>query len=69
MTTESLRWYKSSYSANGGNCIEVAANLTATTGTVPVRDSKQVCGPNLLVSTNAFSSFVEGVRTGEFGRV
>ncbi|MHC3459829.1 DUF397 domain-containing protein [Streptomyces flavovirens] len=24
MTTNSLRWYKSSYSGNGGSCIEVA---------------------------------------------
>ncbi|MFE7574307.1 DUF397 domain-containing protein [Streptomyces sp. NPDC057521] len=64
--TESPRWYKSSYSSNGGNCIEVAANLTATTGTVPVRDSKQSGGPALSVSTEAFSSFVEGVRAGRF---
>ncbi|OKJ00652.1 toxin-antitoxin system, toxin component [Streptomyces sp. CB01249] len=70
MTNESPRWYKSSYSSNGGACVEVAANLAATSGSVPVRDSKQGgCGPNLSVSTNAFSSFVEGVRAGEFGRV
>ncbi|MFD4593178.1 DUF397 domain-containing protein, partial [Streptomyces rubiginosohelvolus] len=30
MTTESPRWFKSSYSSNGGDCIEVAANLAAT---------------------------------------
>ncbi|MFB8212688.1 DUF397 domain-containing protein [Streptomyces sp. NPDC056010] len=70
MTNESPRWYKSSYSSNGGDCVEVAANLAATSGSVPVRDSKQGGrGPNLAVSADAFSSFVEGVRTGEFGRV
>ncbi len=37
MTTEP-RWTKSSYSDNGGNCVEVAANFAAY-GTVPVRDS------------------------------
>lgn len=39
MTTrsDSPRWFKSSYSDNGGNCVEVALNLPAT---VPVRDSK-----------------------------
>ncbi|MFG2567996.1 DUF397 domain-containing protein [Streptomyces sp. NPDC048567] len=63
--TEPLRWYKSSYSSNGGNCIEVATNVATTTGTVPVRDSKRPGGPSLSVSTEAFSSFVEGVRTGE----
>ncbi|WP_405743532.1 DUF397 domain-containing protein [Streptomyces sp. NBC_01525] len=26
MTTESPRWFKSSYSNNGGNCIEIAAD-------------------------------------------
>ncbi|MFD5188006.1 DUF397 domain-containing protein, partial [Streptomyces sp. NPDC058357] len=26
MTTESPRWHKSSYSNNGGDCIEVAAD-------------------------------------------
>lgn len=66
MTTESPRWYKSSYSSNGGDCVEVAANLAATSGSVPVRDSKQAGGPILSVSTDAFSSFVEGVRAGEF---
>ncbi|MCX0244051.1 DUF397 domain-containing protein [Streptomyces drozdowiczii] len=63
--TESLRWYKSSYSSNGGACVEVATNL-ATTGAVPVRDSKRPGGPGLTVSTEAFSSFVEGAGTGEF---
>jgi len=69
VTTESLRWYKSSYSSNGGNCIEVAANLAATTGAVPVRDSKQADGPILTISTDAFSSFVDGVNVGSFGTV
>ncbi|THA72276.1 DUF397 domain-containing protein [Streptomyces sp. A0958] len=64
MTNESPRWYKSSYSSNGGDCIEVAANLAATSGIVPVRDSKQANGPVLNVSADAFSSFVAGVRAG-----
>ncbi|MEU6943044.1 DUF397 domain-containing protein, partial [Streptomyces rubiginosohelvolus] len=37
MKTESPRWFKSSYSDNGGNCVEVAANLVASQGIVPVR--------------------------------
>ncbi|THA28308.1 DUF397 domain-containing protein [Streptomyces sp. A1277] len=64
MTNESPRWYKSSYSTNGGNCVEIAANLAATSGIVPVRDSKQANGPVLNVSADAFSSFVAGVQAG-----
>ncbi|MGA4857361.1 DUF397 domain-containing protein [Streptomyces koyangensis] len=66
MTTASLRWFKSSYSDNGGNCVEVATNLAAAHGTVPVRDSKVLNGPALSVPAAAFSSFVEGVKAGEF---
>ncbi|MCX3061533.1 DUF397 domain-containing protein [Streptomyces beihaiensis] len=67
MTTDSPRWFTSSYSNNGGNCVEVAANLAATRGVVPVRDSKHPAGPVLDLGAGAFSSFVAGVRQGEFG--
>ncbi|MFC9797732.1 DUF397 domain-containing protein [Streptomyces bacillaris] len=66
MKTESPRWFKSSYSANGGDCIEVAANLAASQGIVPVRDSKVVDGPVVDVRTAAFSAFVAGVQAGQF---
>lgn len=69
MTTDSPRWFKSSYSNNGGACVEVAANVAASRGTVPVRDSKHPSGPVLTVPANAFASFVAGVKAGEFGTV
>ncbi|MFB7850121.1 DUF397 domain-containing protein [Streptomyces sp. NPDC056053] len=69
MTTESPRWFKSSYSSNGGNCIEVAANLVASRGIVPVRDSKTPHGPVLSASPASFAAFVAGVKAGEFGTV
>ncbi|GAA3165889.1 MULTISPECIES: DUF397 domain-containing protein [Streptomyces] len=69
MTTESPRWFKSSYSGNGGQCIEVAANLAAARGIVPVRDSKDPHGPALAFPAAAFSSFVAGVKDGQFGTV
>ena len=69
MTTESLRWFKSSYSSNGGNCLEVATDFVGTRGIVPVRDSKQVGGPVLNVSVDAFAAFVVGLRGDEFGAV
>ncbi|WP_217188899.1 DUF397 domain-containing protein [Streptomyces buecherae] len=64
MTTEP-RWTKSSYSDNGGNCVEVAANFAAY-GTVPVRDSKNPHGPALAFDTSAWSAFVAGVKAGDF---
>ncbi|GAA1308238.1 DUF397 domain-containing protein [Streptomyces sp. NPDC048685] len=69
MTTESPRWFKSSYSGNGGQCIEVAANLVGLLGVVPVRDSKNVSGPVLSASAASFAAFVAGIKAGEFGAV
>ncbi|MFJ1616728.1 DUF397 domain-containing protein [Streptomyces sp. NPDC088251] len=69
MTAESPRWFKSSYSSNGGDCVEVAANLAAPRGIVPVRDSKDPGGPVLHASPAAFIAFMAGVKGGEFGAV
>lgn len=69
MTTESPRWFKSSYSNNGGQCIEVAANLAVSRGVVPVRDSKSPNGPVLDFPAGAFASFVASVKSGETGAV
>ncbi|NDZ81288.1 DUF397 domain-containing protein [Streptomyces sp. SID10853] len=63
-TDESPRWFTSSYSNNGGNCVEIAANLTASHGIVPVRDSKNPSGPVLHIPAQAFASFVAGVKDG-----
>ncbi|MFD8325004.1 DUF397 domain-containing protein [Streptomyces lydicus] len=62
-TTDSPRWFKSSYSNNGGNCIEVAADVP---GIVPVRDSKDPDGPALTFSARGWLSFVAAVKEGEF---
>ncbi|MEV5983789.1 DUF397 domain-containing protein [Streptomyces sp. NPDC052051] len=67
MTTESPRWFTSSYSNNGGDCVEVAANLAASRGVVPVRDSKIQDGPVLSFPTAAFSTFVTSVKGGQLG--
>ncbi|MFG2221982.1 DUF397 domain-containing protein [Streptomyces sp. NPDC048644] len=71
MTTDSLplTWFKSSYSGSGGSCVEWAPAQAAATGTVPVRDSKDPSGPILEFPAAAFSSFVTGVKDGEFGAV
>ncbi|MEU2545958.1 DUF397 domain-containing protein [Streptomyces roseolus] len=62
MTTESPCWFKSSYSNNGGDCVEVAHNLVPTHGVVPVRDSKVPAGPSLTLSAAAFTAFLASVK-------
>ncbi|MER6910851.1 DUF397 domain-containing protein [Streptomyces sp. NPDC000594] len=62
--TEPCTWIKSSYSNNGGNCVEVAADLTAT-GIVPVRDSKRPEGLVLMVSVDAFEGLVDLARSAD----
>ncbi|MFE9851163.1 DUF397 domain-containing protein [Streptomyces sp. NPDC005576] len=64
--TESPRWFTSSYSSGGGQCVEVAVNLAASHNTVPVRDSKNLSGPVLGISVTSFAAFVAGVKTEGF---
>jgi hypothetical protein len=66
-TTAFSHWVKSSYSNNGGNCVEWAPACAVATGTVPVRDSKSPGGPVLEFRAASFISFVSGVRTGDLG--
>ncbi|MGV9267907.1 DUF397 domain-containing protein [Kitasatospora sp. NPDC003701] len=60
----SARWRKSTYSDNGGECLEVAAGVP---GLIPVRDSKDPDGPVLVFPVGTWQSFVFAVRAGEFG--
>ncbi|MGV9263186.1 Scr1 family TA system antitoxin-like transcriptional regulator [Kitasatospora sp. NPDC003701] len=63
-------WKTSTYSqGDGGECVEVAANVAATEGVVPVRDSKDRQGPVLEPTTAAWAAFLAGVRAGDFGTV
>ncbi|MCM3820815.1 DUF397 domain-containing protein [Streptomyces sp. DR3-1] len=66
MTTGSFTWFKSSYSTDGGQCVEVAADLVASHGVVPVRDSKVQSGPVLALPATSFSAFVAGIKAGDF---
>ncbi|TLS46770.1 DUF397 domain-containing protein [Streptomyces montanus] len=51
-----LKWFKSSYSSgpDGDSCIEVAS----APGTVHVRDSKNIGGPELALTPEAWADFV-----------
>ncbi|MDH6543247.1 DUF397 domain-containing protein [Streptomyces sp. SPB4] len=51
------RWRKSSYSADQGDCVEVASQPAL----VAVRDSKNPDGPVFTVSPAAFAAFVRGL--------
>lgn len=59
-------WFKSSYSNNGGTCVELAPNFP---GLAPVRDSKDPQGPALVFPVEAWTSFVTAVQHGEFGEI
>jgi len=57
-------WRRSSHSSgNGGNCVEIS---TAGAETVAIRDSKDVTGPELQFTSQAWSAFVAGIKLGEF---
>lgn len=58
---------RSPASSNGGSCVEWAPTRAATTGVVPVRDSKDLSSPVLGIPAHAFTAFVAGVKTGDFG--
>ncbi|WP_431041411.1 DUF397 domain-containing protein [Streptomyces sp. P1-3] len=58
-----VAWRKSSYSTNGGNCLEVGEGVAHV---VPVRDSKDPDGPALVFKASAWSAFVAGVKAGDF---
>ncbi|MFE7190847.1 DUF397 domain-containing protein [Kitasatospora sp. NPDC057541] len=59
-------WFKSSYSDNGGTCVEVTPDFP---GLVPVRDSKDPSGPALVFPSDAWRSFVTAIQAGEFGTI
>ncbi|MCQ8772550.1 DUF397 domain-containing protein [Streptomyces telluris] len=54
-------WRKSSYSGQGGNCLEIADAAT-TAAAIPVRDSKNPHGPALVFATGAWAVFVSHVK-------
>ncbi|MFI0774288.1 DUF397 domain-containing protein [Streptomyces sp. NPDC021212] len=49
-----LSWHKSTRSANGSGCVEVAA----CPDTIHIRDSKDKQGPQLAFSPTAWTAFV-----------
>jgi hypothetical protein len=56
-------WQVSSYSGNGGNCVQVARNVP---GVVAVRDSKNPDAGTLAFSPVEWNAFLGGIRQGQF---
>ncbi|MEV7678901.1 DUF397 domain-containing protein [Streptomyces sp. NPDC088341] len=59
-------WIKSSRSNGQSACVEA---VLSGQGVVPVRDSKDLHGPVLLLGADTWSSFVAGVRKGAFSSI
>ncbi|MFE6859842.1 DUF397 domain-containing protein [Nocardia sp. NPDC057668] len=57
-------WFKSTYSAGGQECVEVAFHPG---GEVGVRDSKDRGGPALTFGPRAWDAFTAALRAGNFG--
>ncbi len=71
---DGIAWRTSSYSANGGNCVEVGWRTSSYSGNggncvevapapdgVLVRDSKDPAGPTLAVTTAQWQAFLTTV--------
>ena len=58
-----MKWRKSTYSSDDGNCVEVA-DLDG--GARAVRDSKDPTGAHLMFTGAEWAAFTTGVRAGEF---
>jgi Domain of unknown function (DUF397) len=64
MDLSRAEWHKASYSSsNGGNCVEVARNMS---GIVAVRDSKDPSGPALTFTAAEWKTLARAIKTGEF---
>ncbi|MBB5917468.1 hypothetical protein BJY24_006380 [Nocardia transvalensis] len=57
------RWFKSSRSATGRDCVEVAH---LPEGKVGVRDSKNPDGPALIFTPSEWDAFTTDIRSGGF---
>lgn len=59
-----MQWRKSSYSANEGDCVEVAV---LPDGSRAIRDSKNPDSPVLRFTVGEWRAFIRRVKTGESG--
>ncbi|MGQ4600978.1 DUF397 domain-containing protein [Nocardia sp. R6R-6] len=62
----SPQWFKSSYSGNQADCVEVA--FLDGGQVVGVRDSKNPTGPMVAFTPAEWDAFLAGARDGEFSQ-
>lgn len=55
-------WFKSSFSDDGGGCVQVRF----TDGQAQVRDTKDITGPVLVFNRGEWEAFLLGAFNGEF---
>ncbi|MEU0517408.1 DUF397 domain-containing protein [Streptosporangium sp. NPDC006007] len=61
---DTATWRKSTLSGpDGGDCVEVAELSSGHRG---LRDSKDSAGPTLIFAPTEWSTFIAGVKSGEF---
>ncbi|MFI5780308.1 DUF397 domain-containing protein [Nocardia sp. NPDC051570] len=65
MNTSDTEWFKSSYSSQGTECVEVAF---LERGMVGVRDSKDPACPALIFAPSEWDAFAAGLRDDRLGR-
>ena len=58
-----MKWVKSSYSSNEGDCVEISPLPNGTA----VRDSKDPHGPVLRFSAGEWRAFIRDVKAGRLG--
>ncbi|MQY19487.1 hypothetical protein NRB20_25770 [Nocardia sp. RB20] len=63
MNAPSAEWFKSSYSTQSGDCVEVAFLSSDAVG---VRDSKNPTGPALSFTPSEWDAFTTRLRSGTF---
>ncbi|SDO87111.1 DUF397 domain-containing protein [Actinacidiphila guanduensis] len=66
VTLSGVTWRRSSHSTAANNCVETAR---LPSGATAVRDSKDVEGPALLFTPDAWTCFVRDVSDGSLGPV
>ncbi len=62
MSPQERGWFKSSFSDDGGECVQVRF----TEGQAQVRDSKHLTGPVLVFNRGEWEAFLLGAFNGEF---
>ncbi|WP_079063910.1 DUF397 domain-containing protein [Streptomyces sp. NRRL F-4489] len=56
---DTAAWRKSSYSDTGGDCVELTQ---LAPGATAIRDSKNVTGPQVIVTARAWASFIAALK-------